>query len=236
LPTDAGLRPGGRWAKPTLQECLIDPRAEYSIVARCARLRELWAQNCALGTQAASRCQTRILILIMTANLRVSGPPQGTTTSDQIRGSHFFGAFLSGFLFAAGQCRIGDVAADRSRQPDTTRSRKKRRARRAGVQFRLGLWTNPKMDSPLSAPGADRFWTEGDEGNKGQKPSVDWREGWIIHRKGINALLAAFHRQVDRVVLPPRIMRLQHVKPLSKSTYIDRHILAVCADYSAATP
>jgi hypothetical protein len=29
-PTDAGLRPGGRWAKPTLQECLIDPRAAYN--------------------------------------------------------------------------------------------------------------------------------------------------------------------------------------------------------------
>jgi hypothetical protein len=61
------------------------------------------------------------------------------------------------FVVPAGVGRIGDVAADRSRKPETTRTRKKRLAGRTDASFRLGLRPNPMMDSPQSVPVANRF-------------------------------------------------------------------------------
>jgi hypothetical protein len=52
---------------------------------------------------------TWFLVFRLTVHFRSMGPRQATMTSDQIRGRHFSGEFLPGFMVPAGDGRIGDV-------------------------------------------------------------------------------------------------------------------------------
>ena len=86
---------------------------------------------CGVGGSAVSSG-----FLFLDAHFRASGLPQVATTSDQPQGRHFPGKLLFGFAFPVGDGRNGDVAADRSRKPNTTRTREKQPARRTRISCR----------------------------------------------------------------------------------------------------